>query len=104
MNPSARLAALAAALKYSHPGAALALLDLVVAVQRLEATVDDLTAEAMEQEDLDQDAARRIGFSSRHAEAMQTLRQAAERVGPITIRPDYFDRPEYLQRRKGDPA
>ena len=103
-NPSARLATLAAALKLTHPGASLALLDIVEDVRRQEITIEHLTAEVAEQEDIDQEAARQVGFSSRYAEAMQTLRQAAERGGPITIRPDYFDRPDYVNRRKGESA
>ena len=102
MNPSARLATLAAALKHTHPGASLALLDIVEAVRRQEATIDHLTAEAAEQDDLDQEAARRISFSSRHHDAMETLRRAAETPGPITIRPDLFDRPGFTNR--GDDA
>lgn len=101
-NPSARLATLAAALKFTHPGASLALLDLVEDVRRQEITIEYRTAEAMQQ-DIDQEAARRVGFSSRHHEAMQTLRRAAGEER-FTDRPDAFDRPEYLQRGKGDPA
>lgn len=101
MNPSARLATLAAALKYTHPRASRALLDIVEAVQRLEITIEHLTAEAMEQQDIDQEAARRVGFSSRHQEAMSLLRRVAGEER-FTDRPDAFDRPEYLQRGKGE--
>ena len=92
MNPSARLAAIAAALKFTHPGASLALLGLVVAVQRLEHTLDEIAADAMEQSDLDAEAAARVGFSSRHQEAMGTLRQAATLS---SAPPAWFNRPEY---------
>ena len=113
MNPSTRLRSISQALKLTHPGAAAALLDTAQAVARLERTLDEITAEAlasqgataperdaMEQQDLDAEAAARVGFSSRHAEALEHLRRVATPLDSFThlARPDWFDRPEYLNR------